>query len=135
MLLLADVFETFQNSCLRQYGLDPAHYYTSPGLSQEFLLKKTGVELKLLTGYNQHLFIEKGIRGGLKHYVKAYNPLEEGNDQEKQPILYLDANNLCGLVLSQSLPTCSFQWVKKNCEVQVAPLLQIGWWTARRVIS
>ena len=33
VLLLADVFETFHKTCLKQYGLDPAHYYTSPGLS------------------------------------------------------------------------------------------------------
>ena len=31
--LLADVFENFQNLCQDQYGLDPAHYYTSLGLS------------------------------------------------------------------------------------------------------
>jgi len=31
--LLADVFENLTSLCLKQYGLDPAHYYTSPGLS------------------------------------------------------------------------------------------------------
>ena len=30
VLLLADVFETFRKTGMRQYGLDPAHYYTSP---------------------------------------------------------------------------------------------------------
>ena len=67
---------------LRQYGLDPAHYYTSPGLSWDALLKKAGVELELLTDYDQHLFIEKGLRGGIsmasKRYAKANNPLVEG---------------------------------------------------------
>ena len=38
--LLADVFENFRKICLTQYGLDPAHYYTSPGLSWDALLKK-----------------------------------------------------------------------------------------------
>ena len=37
--LLADVFENFRNLCQEQYGLDPAHYYTSPGLSWDALLK------------------------------------------------------------------------------------------------
>ena len=60
VLLLADVFETFRKTCLRQYSLDPAHYYTSPGLSWDALLKKTGVELELLTNYDMHIFIEKG---------------------------------------------------------------------------
>ena len=62
VLLLADVFENFQNSCLKQYKLDPAHYYPSPGMSWDALLRITGVELELLTDYDQHLFIEKGIR-------------------------------------------------------------------------
>ena len=55
VLLLADVFETFRKTCLSQYGLDPAHYYTSPGLSWDALLKKTGIELELLTDYDMHL--------------------------------------------------------------------------------
>ena len=33
VLLLEDVFETFRKICLHKYGLDPAHYYTNPGLS------------------------------------------------------------------------------------------------------
>ena len=62
-LFLADVFETIRKMCFRQYGLDPAHHYTSLGLSWDALLKKTGVELELLTDYDQHLFIERGMRG------------------------------------------------------------------------
>ena len=102
VLLLEDVFETFRKMCLHQYGLDPAHYYTSPGLSWDALLKKTRVELELFTDYNQHLFIEKGMRGGIsmasKRHAKANNPLVDGYDPEKPSshILYLDANNLYG---------------------------------------
>ena len=73
------------------------------------LLKKTGVELELLTDYDQHLFIEKGLRGGIsmtsKRYAKANNPLVEGYDPEKPNIhiSYLDANNLYGWTMSQYL--------------------------------
>ena len=31
VLLLADVFETFTNTCLDYYGVDPCHYISSPG--------------------------------------------------------------------------------------------------------
>ena len=117
VLLLADVFETFRRTCQKQYGLDPAHYYTSPGLSWDALLKKTGVELELLTDYDQHLFIEGGLRGGIsmasKRHAKANNPLVEGYDPEKPSthILYLDANNLYGWAMSQYLPNGGFRWV------------------------
>ena len=126
VLLLADVFETFRKTCMGQYNLDPAHYYTSPGLSWDALLKKTGVELELLTDYDQHLFIEKGMRGGIsmvsKRYARANNPLIEGYNSSKPNthILYLDANNLYGWAMSQPLPTGGFQWVGDCALAQLA---------------
>ena len=33
VLLLADVFEKFIDTYLKFYGLDPCHYFSSPGLS------------------------------------------------------------------------------------------------------
>ena len=126
VLLLADVFEAFRKTCMKQYSLDPAHYYTSPGLSWDALLKKTGVELELLTDYDQHLFIEKGMRGGVsmvsKRYAKANTPLIEGYDSSKPKthILYLDANNLYGGAMSEPLPTGDFQWVADCALAQLA---------------
>ena len=116
VLLLADVFETFRKTSLQQYGLDPANYYSSPGLSWDALLKSTGVELELLTDYDMHLFIEKGLRGGIsmvsKRFTKANNPMVEGYDPDKPTtyIMYLDANNLYGWAMSQALPTGGFEW-------------------------
>ena len=121
VLLLADVFETFRKTCLRQYGLDPANYYTSsPGLAWDALLKKTGVELDRLTDYDQHLFIEKDLRGGVcmasKRYARANNPMVEGYDPEKPNsyILYLDADNIYGWAMSRPLPTDDFRW--EDCD-------------------
>ena len=45
VLLLADVFEKFIDMCLNIYGLDPCHYFSSPGLSWDVILKMTGVRL------------------------------------------------------------------------------------------
>jgi len=77
VVLLADVFENFRKVCQEKCGLNPAHYYSAPGLSWDALLKKTGVELELLTDLDMHLFIERGMRGGIsvvgKRYAKA-NP-------------------------------------------------------------
>ena len=48
VLLLADMFEKFIKTCLDYYGLDPCHYFSSPGLSWDALLKMTGIKLDLI---------------------------------------------------------------------------------------
>jgi len=114
--LLADVFENFRNLCQEQYGLEPAHYYTSPGLSWDALLKKTGVELELFTDYEMHLFVERGMRGRIsmvsKRYAKANNPLVPGYDpsKPKKYIMYLDENNLYGWAMCNAFPIRGFKW-------------------------
>ena len=42
VLLLADVFEKFIDTCLKFCGLDPCHYFSSPGLSWDVMLKMNG---------------------------------------------------------------------------------------------
>ena len=71
-LLLADVFENFRKACIKTYGLDPAHFISLPRLAWQACLKKTGVELELLTDYDMLLMIEEGIRGGICHAVHRY---------------------------------------------------------------
>ena len=116
VLLLADVFENFRKVCQDKYGLDPAHYYSAPGLSWDALLKKTGVVLELLTDLDMHLFIERGMRGGIsmvgKRYAKANNPLVKGYNPAEPTnyITYLDANNLYGWAMSLPLPKSGFHW-------------------------
>ena len=104
-LLLADIFENFRQSCLRNYELDPAHFVSLPGLAWQACLKKTNVELELLTDYDMLLMLEEGIRGGICHaiqrYAKANNKYMKDYDKKKKPsyIQYLDANNLYGKVI------------------------------------
>ncbi|XP_022199851.2 uncharacterized protein LOC111056764 [Nilaparvata lugens] len=69
VLLLADVFESFRDMCLKNYNLDCAHYFTSPGFSFDVMLKYTKVELELLNDYKMYMFIERGNRGGIKTCV------------------------------------------------------------------
>ena len=71
-LLLADIFETFRQSCLKNYELDPAHFISLPGLAWQACLKKTNVELELLTDYDMLLMVEERIRGGICHAVNRY---------------------------------------------------------------
>ena len=116
ILLLTDVFENFRKTCLEYYKLDPCHYFSSPGLAWNAMLKMTKVELELLTDVDMYLFIEKGLRGGISYianrYGKANNKYMKEYD-EKAPskyITYLDANNLYGWAMSQYLPTGGFTW-------------------------
>ena len=120
-LLLADVFENFRNICSLNYGLDPAHYYTSPGLAWDACLKITDVKLELLSDVDMLLMIEKGIRGGVsmvsKRFARANNKyMGEKFDREKVSrfIQYLDANNLYGMAMSMKLPTHGFKWMNKH---------------------
>ena len=70
VILLADVFENFRKVCKENYNLDPAWYFTSPGLAWDAMLKITGVELELLSDPNIYLMVENGIRGGISTITK-----------------------------------------------------------------
>ena len=100
--LLADVFENFRNKCIEIYELDPAHFLSAPGLAWQACLKKTKVELELLTNIDMLLMVEKGIRDGIcqaiHRHAKGNNKyLKNYNKNVISPhLIYLDANNLCG---------------------------------------
>ena len=72
VILLSNVFEAFMDTYLQHYQLDPAHFYTSPGLAWQACLKKTGVWLELLTNPDMLLMFEHGIRGGITQAVHRY---------------------------------------------------------------
>ena len=58
-LLLADVFENFQNMCLKIYELDPARFLTAPCLAWQASLKMTKAKLDLLTDADMLLMARK----------------------------------------------------------------------------
>ena len=91
VLLLCDVFEKFINVCLKDYGLDPCHYFSSPGLSWDAMLKMNGIQPETISDIDVHLFLEKGMRGGVSYISKRYSKSDENTE-----IIYWDANNLYG---------------------------------------
>ena len=118
VILLANVFEAFRKVCLDNYGLDPGHFYTAPGLAWKSCLKKTKIRLELLLDPDMLLMFERGVRGGITQsihrWAKANNPYMGSEYAPREPtryLQYLDANNLHGWAISQPLPTRGFCWV------------------------
>ena len=101
-LLLVNVYGNFRNKCLDIYEIDPIYFVYAPGLAWQACLKKTGVELELLTDIDMLLMIEKGTRGGIcqatHRYAKANNKYMKNYNKniESSYIQYLDENNLYG---------------------------------------
>ena len=47
-LLLADVFESSRNMCLKVYELDPAYFLSAPGLAWQACLKKNKCKIRII---------------------------------------------------------------------------------------
>ena len=109
-------------SVLKYMVLDPAHFLSAPGLAWQACLKKTKVKLELLTDIDMLLMAERGTRGGIcqaiHRYAKANNKYMKNYNKniELSYLMYLDANNLYGWVMSQNLPVNGFKWVKDLSE-------------------
>ncbi|XP_053214141.1 uncharacterized protein LOC128397439 [Panonychus citri] len=120
VVLLAAVFENFRSISVNQFQLDPLHFFSSPGLTWSAALKKTDVEIDLLTDLDMIMMFEKGIRGGISsamtRFTKANIPNYPDYDksQENSYITYLDVNNLYGFALQQSMPYSDFRFVKEE---------------------
>ena len=102
------------------YGLDPCHYFSSPGLSWDAMLKMTGVVLELISDIDTHLFIEKGMRSSTSYIAKRHSKTNNKymkdyeSDKEDEFIIYVDANNLYGWAMTQYLPYGGFKWLSKK---------------------
>ena len=120
VLLLTDVFEKFINTCLKYYGLGSCHYFVSPRLSWDAMLKMNGIELKLTSDSNMHYFIEEGMRRDISYIAKRYSKPNDkymtdyDSSEESKFIIYFDANNLYGWAMSQYLPYGGFEWLSQE---------------------
>ena len=132
VLLLADVFEKFIGTCLKFYGLDPCHFFSSPGLSWDAVLKVTCIKLEKISDIDKYLFIEKESRGGIsyiaKRHAKANNKYMNDYDPEKPSafITYLDKNNVYGWAMSEYLPYGEFEWLENIDEFDINSISEKG---------
>ena len=86
------------------------------------LFKKGKCRIRIIIDTDMLLMVEKGIRGEICHaihrYAKANNKYTKDYNKSTTSscLVYLDANNLYGWVVSQKLPVKGFKWVKKLSE-------------------
>ena len=115
--LLADIFENFRDKCIEKCELDPAHFLSAPGLAWKACLKRTEVELELLTNNDMLMMFDERTRGGMcqasYRYAKANNKYMKNYDKNKESLflIYDDANNLYGWAMCKKLPVGDFKWV------------------------
>ena len=114
------MFEKIINTCLDHYGLDPCHYFSSPGLSWDAMLKMTKIELDLISDIDEHLFIEKVMTGGISYTAKRHSNANikymecYDSSKESKYITYRDSNNLHGWAMCQYLPYTGFKWLNQK---------------------
>ena len=116
VILLADVFEKFIKVSIKEFEINPLYCVSLPGYTWECGLKHTNIKLQTLQDLNMILLIENNIRGGISsvmgdRYVKS-------DDNKK--ILYIDANNLYGYAMCQSLP---YDEIKINNDIKLEDIL------------
>ena len=97
VVLLPDVLEKFTDTCLKFYKLDPCHYFNSPRLSWDVMLKMTRINLEKTLYIDMNLFIEQGLRGGMYDTCKKFTEAKNSNIKSHDPtkyITFLDESNL-----------------------------------------
>jgi hypothetical protein len=120
VLQLADIFESFGDVCMKNYKLDPAWYYTAPGLAWDACLKLTGITLELPQTYERLLMIKSGTRGGISsimhRYAKVNSKYMSGYDAKVVSLFikYLDANNHYGGAMCLPLSTGNSKWMNEH---------------------
>ena len=113
--------KTLEINVLKYTNLILLIFLSAPGLAWQACLKKTRVELELLTDINMLLMVKKAIRVGICHaiyryannkYMKNYD-----NKEDLSYLLYLDTNNLYGFGMSQKLAVNGFKWKKEYSKI------------------
>ena len=114
---LIDIERNFSKIKYKRFKLEPFSFVTLASLSRHAALRKTNIELELVTDVNMILFYEKGITGGIRNVIthqaeQSLNTFLIMMKQKSSCIKYYDFNNQYGWALSQSLPCGGFEFVE-----------------------
>ena len=116
VLLLAEAYYLYRKVILHSFNLDPSHFYGTPTLAFNIMLKYSKCQLEHLSDSNINDFFRSSIRGGVCFIKKRY---EKGdslftNEGKEKFIKYLDATNLYGSMMMNKLPYKNFRILGKN---------------------
>ena len=73
VLSSVDILEKFISTCLEYYRLDLCHYFSSLGLSWDWMAKMIKIKLQLVSDIDMHFIIGKGMKGGISYIAKRYS--------------------------------------------------------------
>ena len=105
-LILAQIFEEFRKESLANFSMDPCHFISLPGFAYNAFLKQTEVNLDHITDPEIFEMLTSNLGGGHSFCSQRYEEssmfkiLMNGRKRklytsdEKQHLLYIDANNL-----------------------------------------
>ena len=127
-LLLSSIFKNFKELCMSNYSLDTVHYYATPGLSWDVLLKYIHSRVELITDPEMMEMIKSRTRGRIVkavhrrvvaniHYLPNYN-----RTLPSLYIIYYNAVNLYGWAMMQPMSVGGHRWV-----------LNVSDWDANRI--
>ena len=116
VILLADVFEKFIKISVEEYGINPLYCVSLPGYTWQCGMKYTDINLQTLQDKDMILLFENNIRGGISSVMGDKSIKSDKNKK----ILYIDANNLYGWAMSESLP---YDEIKHDNKVNLEDIL------------
>ena len=141
-VLLLAVFEKFIDTCVEFYKLDPCHYFSSPGLGRDLMLKNDWCEIRKNIKYWHVLIHWKRTKRKFsyiaKRHAKANNKYMKNYDSTKLSkfVTCLNMSNLYGWAVSRYIPYGRFKWLKNadnfgvNSISQKSPIgyfLKVDW--------
>ena len=117
VLLLACVFEKFVNVSVNEFGINPLYCVSLPGYTWPCGVKYTGIYLETLQDKDMILLIENNIRSCISsvmgdRYIQS--------DESYKKIFYIDATNLYGHSVSESLP---YDEIKFDRDIKLKDIL------------
>lgn len=98
---LADAFEEFRRTCVKEFNIDPVHFQGAPGYTWYLGLKQNPDLFKIITDKKIYLDIQSQIRGGVSQAMTRYANVE---DKPNESIFFLDINSLYSKCMTYKMP-------------------------------